>query len=298
MMRILSIGEILWDIMGNVEHLGGAPLNFAAHAAKLGHQTYLLSAIGKDERGRKAKEIVETLGVGTRYLQQTDRAATGVSEVTLDALGQARHNLPRPAAYDFVALSEKDLAEIHQLQLDWICFGTLHHIYCAARELTNQLLEINSNARRFYDINLRPNLYTPELVRELITWAHIVKLNDDEARSIAQFFSVEQLPLEDLCRYLSERFALQAVCVTRGGDGCALLLGDKYVEDPGFRVEVADTVGSGDAFSAGLLHGIDEGWQAPQIAEFANRLGALVASRAGAIPEWTLEETQQLVRRN
>jgi len=128
-------------------------------------------------------------------------------------------------------------------------------------------------------------------VRELMSQATAVKLNEDEASEMAGMFRRPPYSsLEEFCRSYAREFGWEAVCVTRGARGCALLIGDEYVEANGYAVEVADTVGAGDAFAAALVHGMGCKWPLRQIADFANRVGALVASRRGAIPDWTVAE--------
>jgi fructokinase len=122
----------------------------------------------------------------------------------------------------------------------------------------------------------------------------VVKLNDAEVEAVSRMFGTAETGLESFCRGGTERFGWQAVCVTRGSEGCALLLGGQYLEIPGYRVTVADTVGAGDAFAAALVHGIHSGWPAREIGDFANRLGALVASRPGGVPAWTPAELREL----
>jgi fructokinase len=119
--------------------------------------------------------------------------------------------------------------------------------------------------------------------------ATVVKLNDGEAASVGSGYPT----LEAFCRGVAAEYGFEAVCVTRGERGCVALIGGDYVEAPGHRVPVADTVGAGDAFAAAFLHGLGERWPPAEIAGFANRLGALVASRPGAIPPWTLEELER-----
>jgi fructokinase len=121
-----------------------------------------------------------------------------------------------------------------------------------------------------------------------------VKLNDVEVGMVGQMFGTPETTVESFCRNYAARFGWQAVCVTRGSEGCALLLAGEYLELPGYRVKVADTVGAGDAFAAALVHGIHAGWPAREVGDFANRLGALVASRSGGVPAWTANELQEL----
>lgn len=296
-MNIISIGELLWDVYETTEHLGGAPFNFAAHAHRLGHDVLLLSAVGVDERGERALARMAELGLSTRYVGRVKDKPTGVVTVNLDASGQPHFIIHRPAAYDFLTLNDHEIKEISSLRPDWIYFGTLHQMHPRAKEVTSKLIASNPGARRFYDINLRANSYEPSLVRDLMARAQIVKLNDSEALWVAQMFGPPYASLEAFCRSYAKRFAWDGVCVTRGAQGCVLLIGDAYVEVDGYTVAVVDTVGSGDAFAAAFIHGLGCGWSPAEIGDFANRLGALVASRSGAVPAWTIEQCQAMTRR-
>jgi fructokinase len=234
------------------------------------------------------------LGLSTRYVGTDTQHSTGSVTVTVDAGGQPSFVLHRPAAYDFPRLTESQLEELLLQPTDWIYFGTLHQMSPVAKTLTIRLLDRVPRARRFYDVNLRLDSYTPSLVRELMARATVVKLNDAEVAQISQMFGRPFDSLEECCRSYTKTFGWEAVCVTRGPMGCVLLISDQYWEANGYRIEVADTVGAGDAFAAAFVHGLGKGWPAPQIADFANRVGALVASRPGAIPSWTAEEASAL----
>jgi len=295
-LKIISLGEILWDVFEDGEHLGGAPFNFAAHAHRLGHQVCFVSAVGEDERGRRALAKMEQLGLSPRFVQRLAGQSTGIVTVTLDSSGQPRFVIHRPAAYDRVALSPTDLAELSSPPADWIYLGTLHQTSPKAREVLAALLRTNPRARRFYDINLRVNSYDAALVQDLMRRSSVVKLNEEEARTVEEFFGKPTRSIEEFCRNNAKASGWEAVCVTRGAQGCALLMGGEYVEVEGYPVHVADTVGSGDAFAAAFLHGLSGGWPAAEVGDFANRVGALVASRPGAIPPWTLEECRALRR--
>lgn len=289
-MTIVSIGEVLWDVFDKEEHIGGAPFNFAAHAAKLGHTVLFVSAVGDDDRGRRALDRIKELGLDTRFVHRTTHAPTGYVSVFVSDKGQPDYTIHRPAAYDFPALTAEDRAEIGRLRPDWICFGTLEQLSPRARALTKELIAAHPQARRFYDINLRRDSWNADIVRELLAEASLLKINDGEARAVEGMLGMPAASQETFCRAISERFGLQGVCVTRGGSGCAVLWEGEYVESPGHRVKVADTVGAGDAFAAAFLHGIATNWPIRKTADFANRLGALVAGKRGAIPDWTMRE--------
>jgi len=292
--NIISIGEVLWDVVGQTEHLGGAPFNFAAHLARLGHEVRFISAVGADPRGRRILESMPRIGLSPRYVSQLEAYPTGAVTVTLDDAGQPRFVIHRPAAYDFPRLNDAQLAELFSLPVDWIYFGTLLQMSPEAKRLTMRLLDAGRGTRRFYDVNLRAGCYEPELVRELMSRATIVKLNHEEVREVARMCGQPSGSLEEFCRNYSRRFGWEGVCVTRGVDGCVALVGGEYVEAEGYVVDAVDTVGAGDAFAAAFLHGLGSGWPAPRIADFANRVGALVASQPGAIQPWSVAEAEAL----
>jgi fructokinase len=293
-MKIVSIGEVLWDVIGDKAHLGGATFNFSAHARKLGHEVYFVSAVGRDARGDRVMERMLQMGLSARFVRRDDNFPTGIASVTLNANGQPAFRIERPAAYDFPALTERDLNDLLQPVPDWIYFGTLHQISPQARDVTNRLLAAKCGARHFYDVNLRPACYEPQLVRDLMAQATVVKLNDEEVPVVDQMCGRSHRTLEEFCRDYASRLGWEAVCVTRGAVGCALLLGDEFVEASGYGVTVVDAVGAGDAFAAAFLHGLGRGWPASRVADFANKVGALITSRPGAVPPWTHEEVENL----
>ncbi len=295
-MNIISIGEVLWDVFGDTELLGGGAFNFCAHAKILGHSVSFISAVGDDHRGQRVLERMDAMGLPTRFVRKEKDYPTGVVTVNLDSSGQPHFIIHRPAAYDFPELSDEDLAELSSRLPDWIYFGTLFQMSPKAKALTLKVIDANSTARRFYDVNLRENCYEARLVNELMSLATVVKLNDQEADMIQSMFGWSYRSLEDFCRGTARKFGWEAVCVTRGEAGCVLLVGDQCVAAEGYKVRVADTVGAGDAFAAAFVHGMREGWPAQEMADFANRVGALVASRPGGTPSWTIEEALLLQR--
>jgi fructokinase len=293
-MHLIGVGEILWDLIGASEYLGGAVLNFSVQSARLGHRVSLVSAVGDDPLGSRALAKARELGLSTRFIGTVSGHPTGTVTVTVAPGGQPSYVIHRPAAYDFAGLDDAAFAQLATPPPDWIGFGTLLSMHPTARRLLEAVIQRFPGARRFYDVNLRKDSYTPELVSSLLELAHVVKLNDHEVGVVQQMFQTSETTWEAFCRTYAARFGWQAVCVTRGGEGCALLLGEQFDEAAGYSVPVADTVGAGDAFAAALLHGIQANWPPAEVADFSNRLGALVATRPGGVPEWSLAELRAL----
>jgi fructokinase len=287
--RIAVIGEVLWDVFPDSTRLGGAPLNFAAHARRLGHEPLLVSAVGNDKLGAEALARIAALGLDTTMIDVSRHLETGTARVDLGDGEHPAFTIVRPAAYDDVRLTGERLERMAAWAPAAVYYGTLFASREEGRATLLQLLDAIPHARRFYDINLRPGSDSPALVGELLGRAGVVKLNETELEVVARSTGLPS-EAQGFCRAGASRYGWTAACVTFGSRGCAVLAGGEYAEAPGCPVEVADPVGAGDAFAAAFLHGLEEGWRAEEIARFANRLGALVASRPGAIPEWSLAE--------
>jgi fructokinase len=249
----------------------------------------LISAVGTDELGRKAAEQIQAAGLDMHLIGRSADWTTGTASVTLDGDGQPRFQIPRPAAYDRLSVSDADLSRLQELQPSWLYYGTLFASRAEGRATLQRLLHALPHASRFYDVNLRPGSDDLALVAELLAAAQVVKMNESEAESVSDFLNLPG-SLEVFCRKASERFGWRAVCVTLGENGCAMLACDEFALAKGVAIKVADTVGAGDAFAAAFVHGITQKWPTEEIARFAHRVGALVASRAGGIPEWSILE--------
>ena len=298
-MRIVAVGEILWDVIGEHEYLGGAPLNVAAHAQTLGHEAFLVSAVGDDDRGRRTLDCLRQWGLSTEFVQVLHGKDTGTAQVELDCESKPTFRIVRPAAYDFVTLSNDQLLCIAELQPDWIYLGTLYHMSAHSLASTKKLLKALPKARRFYDVNLREGHWSLATIEQLSSLATVTKLSDSEAESLDASVDASEGPghsIETFCRRWADRYGSEIVCVTFGERGCAILKGGKFSQAPGYHVIVTDTVGAGDAFSAAFVHGLSQGWESERIAHCANAVGALVASRSGAIPEWSIAEAHAMMK--
>ena len=286
---IAVLGEVLWDVFENSRKLGGAALNFAAHAQRLGHEALLISAVGGDSFGDQAAEAISALGLTTRFLQKTTRFPTGVARVQLGPGEQTRFVIERPAAYDALCISDLEVEQLASQNPRWLYYGTLFSATTSGEAVLDRLLNALPAATRFYDLNLRQGCYTAHLVKRLLGLANIVKLNEEELQLVSEMTGLPSR-IEAFCREGVSRYGWQCACITLGARGCAILAHGDYVEAQAHTVDVADTIGAGDAFAAAFIHGLVCRWSAVEIAAFANRVGALVASRHGAIPAWTVEE--------
>lgn len=295
-MRIIALGEMLWDVFPEKEFLGGAPLNFSAASQRLGNDVAFITAVGDDERGRAALASMTALGLQTDFVRVVRGAPTATAVLTIDKTGSASYVFKRPAVFDPLIVNETQSDRLAELQPQWVYFGSLTQTDSGNEKLVQKLIQSLPGVRCFYDMNLRDGHWNLALVERLSAMASILKLNDDEAKLLFGLTCAgEEFTLESFCRLWSSRHTIDMICITQGGEGCAIFHEGRLRRFNGYAVKVVDTVGAGDAFAAAFLHGFALGWPMERIAPFANALGALVASRAGATPPWTVEECLQLM---
>jgi fructokinase len=234
---------------------------------------------------------MSAMGLPTEFVQMVTERPTGTAVVVTDPTGSASYVIERPAAFDCVRIDQSILARLQQFDSEWIYFGTLTQTDNRSFSALAEIVRRCPDTRRFYDMNLRTGHWDFALLEDLSRIATVLKLNDAEAELLFQrVFGEKPFSLEEFCRYWSSNYGVQTICITLGGAGCAVYMSGTLLSFPGYPVEVVDTVGAGDAFAAAFLHGLHLGWPVERIAPFANSLGALVASRAGATPTWSLDE--------
>ena len=296
-MKILSIGEVLWDVFDDGEYLGGAPLNFSAASQRLGSTAALLSAVGSDERGARTLKAIRDLGLTTEFVQQVTQKPTGTALVSTDRDGTAVFTIDRPAAFDCVLIDTLLLEQVVCFAPDWLYFGTLAQTNPQTEMLLMRLIKGLPKTRGYYDVNLRTGHWDLGLVKKLSSVAKVIKLNHTEAELLYERTTGKSgYSLENFCRYWSSTFDISTICVTLGRQGCAVFSEDALRFFNGFTVDVVDTVGSGDAFAAAFLYGLNAGWPIEENAAFANALGAIVAAHPGATPDWNVAECHALIR--
>ena len=269
--RVVSFGEILFDVIGGVPYLGGAPLNLAAHLRKQGAETTLISAVGNDPLGRDALEQIGKLGLDTGTIAVLDGFPTGTVTVLLDERKVAAYDFAMDTAYDHIPVPGFDT------EVDLFCFGTLAQRSPESRGTLARLRKM-LDCLFFYDVNLRQDFDSKEIIEESRYSADIVKLNEDEFPVLAAMFGLPDDPEE-----LRRRFGLQMVLLTLGPEGCDLYSSGGVIHSPAVPVKVVSTVGAGDSFSAAFLYHYLTGSTLNEALTAGNLLAAKIAGQKGAI---------------
>jgi len=278
---IVGLGEVLWDLLPSGKQLGGAPANFAYHARALGADASLVSAVGDDELGSEIVDRIEQLGIGSRFLQTSDRRPTGTVSVSLDA-GKPSYVIHEDVAWDAIAWDE-ELTEL-AMTADAICVGTLAQRSFISRSTIQAFLQhARPECLRIFDLNLRQHFYTLPIIQTTLQFCSILKLNDEEWPILARLLELdEQLPAG--LQGLMGRYNLDLVALTRGAAGSMLITPQTVHEQPSVPAQVVDTIGAGDSFTAALAMGLLRKLPLDKIHAHASAIAAYVCSQAGATP--------------
>jgi fructokinase len=280
---IVGLGELLWDLLPEGKKPGGAPANFAYHARALGDEGLPVSRIGGDPLGRELRERLAALGLPAQHVQLDPQRPTGTVQVALDSRGVPTFTITPEVAWDHLAW-EPALAAL-AARADAVCFGSLAQRSPVSRATIRAFLSATRpGCLRVFDVNLRQSWWSAEVLRDSLERCSIVKLNETELPVVLRALELPAGGIEEGCRRLREAFGLELVCLTLGPEGSLLCAASGTLRSPGVKVEVADTVGAGDAFTAALCHHRLRGASLERTAEAANRYGAWVASQAGPTP--------------
>lgn len=287
---IVGLGEVLWDLLPAGRQLGGAPFNFAFHCHQLGHSSVIVSRVGEDALGREIRSRLASADLPDTYVQCDAEHPTGTVPVAVDDRGQPTFTITPDVAYDYLAWDER-LEELLP-RARAICFGTLIQRQALARATVQRALGAAAQALIVYDINLRQHFYNRETIEKSLRASRWLKLNDDELPVLQDMLKLPEASPSAALAQLRQRYELDLACLTRGEHGCLVQTAAEEVDVAGVPVRVADTVGAGDAFTAGLLVYMLEGRQLREAAEFANRLAARVAASPGGTPAIRREEVE------
>lgn len=290
---VVGLGEVLWDFLPAGRQLGGAPANFAYISTLFGNRGVVASRVGNDALGGEAMVQLRDRRLECGYIQRDVKHPTGVAEVRLNGQGQPSFEIVEGAAWDSLEWTPewKVLAQ----RAHAVCFGPLAQRSVESREtIQNFLKHTDPDTLRVFDVNLRQNYYSAEILAASCGLADIVKTSDDEFPTVLESLRLPRKSVEFSARRMIETFDLKLVCITRGAGGSLLVANNCSHSHGGIPCKVVDGVGAGDAFTAGLvheyLHGkksreaeLDEQFLA-RMNERGNKMGAWVASQAGAMP--------------
>jgi fructokinase len=287
--KIISIGEILWDIFPSGKELGGASTNFSYFVRKLGQDGLIASRVGSDEAGREILTSLQKLKIPLDYIQIDPYHPTGIVDVKVGPVGLPDYVIKENVAWDYIELNEglKKLAG----EADVIYFGTIAQRSLTSRKTISDFLKLSGeNITRIFDINLRQNFYSPEIIKSSLKFSTIIKLNEKELEKLKEMMgSTCQDDDINFCRELMDKYDIKLVCITRGEKGSIIIDKDHFYQHPGYKVTVVDTVGAGDAFAAAMVVKYIEGGTLEEISEFANQIGSWVCTKKGATPLLTQE---------
>lgn len=284
--KIICFGEVLFDVFPTHRKIGGAPLNVALRMASLGIDAQIISRIGNDEIGKELLHFIEQNGVATDSIQLDEKLSTGEVIVQLNNKGSASYTINYPVAWDKIDCGPEE--EILVKKADALVFGTL---VCRDSVSRASLLEIINYAKyAVFDVNLRAPFYKKEILINLMMQSDFIKFNDDELYEISVFMNSPYHSLEQNILFIAEQTNTKHICVTKGSHGAVLYYNEKMYYNSGYKINVIDTVGSGDSFLAGLLSKLLTGVNPQEAIDFACALGAIVAKNEGANPKISSKE--------
>lgn len=289
-MRFLCFGEILFDVFGSSEKLGGAPLNVAAHLSRLGGTGAVLSAVGSDRLGRSALAQIKALGLDTSLIG-TSSYGTGRADVTLDSSGSADYVFNDPCAWDDIRMPS-----LPEASCDLFYFGALAQRGATSRATLKKILNTVPFKEVFFDVNIRKHFYTADILADSIASSTMLKMNEVESPLIARELGLDASSHAKTASALFEKYPrLKIVLVTLGAEGseCFTREGNHLRQECG-KVTVVDTVGAGDALSAGFLTVILKGESVRKALSVGTSLASFVVGCRGAIPPYTKALTDSL----
>ncbi len=278
---IVGLGEALWDCLPEGKKLGGAPANFAYHAGQFGHDSLAVSAVGNDALGQETLDEFDKKGV--KYLMPEVDYQTGTVLVELDDEGVPTYNIKEDVAWDNIPFTP-ELEEAARNSRA-VCFGSLAQRSSVSRQTIQKFLEATpKDCLKIFDINLRQNFYTKEIITNSLKHANILKINDEELVTIGRLFGYPGLDMENKCWLLLGKYNLDMLVLTCGINGSYVFAPEhkSFFETP--RVNVADTVGAGDSFTASFVAAILAGKSIEEAHKLAVDVSAYVCTCYGAMP--------------
>lgn len=279
---IVGLGEALWDVLPEGAKLGGAPANFAYHASQFGHEAVAISALGNDALGDET--VRQFTAMGLKHIMPRVAYPTGTVGVKLDDEGIPTYDIKANVAWDNIPLTPE--IEEAAKTCRAVCFGSLAQRSETSRGTILRFLDTTPmDCLKIYDINLRGNFYTKEIIQESLKRANILKINDEELVAIGRMFGYPGLDIENKCWLILGKYNLDMLVLTCGTNGSYVFApGTKsFQETP--KVEVADTVGAGDSFTGSFAAAILAGMPIAEAHKLAVEVSAYVCTQKGAMPK-------------
>lgn len=282
--KVVSIGEILWDVFGSVKKAGGSSMNVALHLHKQGIDSKFISAVGNDENGEELFEFLADNKFKSDLIQKNELPTSTVL-VKLDKRHQATYEIVQPVAWDYIALTEEAQKEVAEADAFVYCSLT-----CRDDKSKTTILELLKSAKfKVFDINLRPPHFSLDTLKLLLSQADVLKINDDELIYLKTELQLKAESLEDVVKEIASLFSIQTVCLTLGDKGASVYHEGKFYNHNGYQIEVADTVGAGDSFLATFVASYLNGYSMAETLDRACKVGSFVASQPGANPKYGTE---------
>ena len=280
---IVGLGEALWDCLPDGKKLGGAPANFAYHTGQFGLNTLAVSALGEDPLGTETLEELKSKGIN--YLMPLVDYPTGSVQVELDDAGVPTYDIKEGVAWDNIPFTT-ELEEVAK-NCSCVCFGSLAQRSSVSRQTIQKFIEATpESCLKIFDINLRQNFYTKDIICNSLKQANILKINDEELVTIGRLFGYPGLDIENKCWLLLGKYNLDMLVLTCGVNGSYVFAPNllSFRETP--KVEVADTVGAGDSFTGTFAAAILNGIAIPEAHQLAVEASAFVCTQHGAMPKF------------
>jgi fructokinase len=289
--KVICFGEVLWDILPSAAVPGGAPMNVTYHLHKLQKDPALITRIGDDEKGKELRRIFSSAGVCTDFFQLDQEHETGKVYAKMNEQHEVVYDIVKPVAWDFISWNESLQSAVSES--DYFIFGSLAVRNRISKNTLFQLLE--SANKKVLDINLRHPHFNQKIIEELISKADFLKLNLAELELISEMY-FNYKDLKDRAKALMDKFHLAKMVVTLGAEGAILFWEEKEYKHNGYTVNVKDTIGSGDAFLAGLISKWMENASPQSALQFASALGAFIAGKTGGCPDYEVQEIERFIR--
>ncbi|MDD3903426.1 MAG: PfkB family carbohydrate kinase [Sphaerochaeta sp.] len=286
MVRLLSFGEVLWDVFPQHQTLGGAPLNVACHFSRLGGDAFLASSLGMDSLGEEARKQIALLAVDARFLLEDPQLPTGRADILLSE-GIPSYEFNTPCAWDRICYEKEMMNELVKQQFDVFCFGTLAQRSLENRNTLDSILKTMHFSNIFFDVNLRKSFFTKETLQFGLTWCTILKMNNEEVPVLASLLGYDaDFEQDAIMQKIGETYGIDLILVTEGKKGLHCYRGRAILFQAPRPVVVVDTVGAGDSISAGFLYAYLLDMLLSDCLQFAVDLADYVISHQGAIPEY------------